>query len=683
MGNGIWLEMRRSLIDLYGVCIEVTIKGKESLLQLFPTLYSLPRSVNDTIDWRIKARCTKNIPTHSFEPSRPTSVLRIHPDTEVVYRIDEDSSLSAFLEGASLRMNPGLKAALLEYRPNAITDAEQMARLAVIEILRREKLYTIHAGAVEYKGRAALICASSGMGKSTLTAAWAYLGSARFMADDQCVLFERAGSLWIGGVSSTLALLPKSEEILTSLGVQLPSTDKRFEQKSLFTGQDFFIQVCPDPYPVKAVFFLVDGSVCNDRICTCPHELAGKLLLKSSFFVGESQIMREHFKTILDLTVQAQMYLVPSGIDCHLFLSQIENLLEESPPLAVPLYPRPQRRAPNAPIDRILRATKGLCQLVSRPEITQNEAVLIDQDLIDLAKVADHHGLFALLGKILEKVLNLEDLRPDLRNAIEIETWHASTARRTHLSIIKTLAEVFRSKGLEWSIINGPSIAERFYQFPETRFYHKLELAVAPETAKAVKTVMEEIGYAALAGCGTADGGRIDFIAETLSQYRIQIYTHDAALGAVRRETANAMDALLSRSEILQVEDTTMPVASLCDQIVLACIQSSNGFQWHNLMFLLDLVLMAKHAPAREGDRIRETADRLGYLNVVALALGRAAFFFPSAASLLLMQSLSPSPYAKILGALVDPKATFLQPGRPSMRFRRSLFRMLIEKGVV
>ncbi|GAG03355.1 unnamed protein product, partial [marine sediment metagenome] len=272
---------------------------------------------------------------------------RIYPDTDVTYKIDNDRNLCAEVKGVILLIRPDLKLAILHYQPEAIVLAEKLARLAVAEILRYEGFYLIHAGAVEFKGGAVLICASPGMGKSTLTSAWASLGGARFIADDQCIIFRRAGVLWTGGMGNNLALSLQSQEILAGLGLRIPYADNQVDEKSLYNCEKFFVQIIHEPYPVKALIFLVDGFDHSNSICVCQPELAGRLLLQSSFYIGESQIIRDHFQTVLDLVAQCSAYLVPNKMDFQHFCSEVEGMLPKNPYHEIPLHPCNHHRSPS------------------------------------------------------------------------------------------------------------------------------------------------------------------------------------------------------------------------------------------------------------------------------------------------------------------------------------------------
>jgi len=586
-----------------------------------------------------------------------------------------------------LDVNLAAKKAILQYRSDSIDPAKQMARLAVNEILRSEGRFTIHSGALEYKGGGVLICAGSGMGKSTMTAAWAYSGMARFIADDQCVLFRKSGTIWLGGISNTLALLPQSEELLSNSGVDIPNSHKQFAQKNLFAGPDFFIQSCPDPYPVKTVLFLVDGTDGDNRLRPCPPDLAGKLLMEASFYIGKGAVMREHFKTIMDLEEQAHMYLVPRGIDCKVFVSQAEKTIETSAIRSIPLYPRSQLRSPQTTFHDIDQATKSLCRIISESISDKNLNLPQSRELKDVVKMADHHGLFALLATTLKAKVNLGQLQPDLINAMEKEIWQTSTARKIHLETIHALDEALKAKAVMWSVIHGPSIAERFYGFPEARFYSDLNIVTLPEMAGAAATVLKELRFLPSGSSdnrnSSVDSGRYDFIRNTASRYSVQLVTSYPALGAGRCTPVNKLNAFMRRIATLNVGGTSIPVASPCDQIIFSCIRSSQSFRWHSLLFYLDLFLMMEHLPQNAYDKIRQEAVVLGFFNMLALSLRRAAFFFPSDKLSSITKKLRPSVLAKLLSFLFDPDSAVLKPWRPSIRIRMKLFRNLVEKGII
>ncbi len=681
------MPIKRLLIEIYGVSFEVTLKGGESITQLFPILHLAPRIRTNRVDWRILVSCVKRISTHCDGNASLTSVLRIYPDTDVTYCIDNKHNLYASTQRAELCIQPSTKVATLSYRADGVTDAEYLAKLAVVEILRREGLYAVHAGAVEFEGGAVLICATSGMGKSTLTASWAAIGSARFIADDQCVILKQAELLWVGGLSDSLALSPDSEKILTNLGMEIPSPHTRFDNKHQHDAHDLFMQVCNNPYPAKALIFLVDPSEGMDDIRPCPPELAAQYLLASSFYLGHKEIMQKHFETAIDLTAQVPAYFASHGMDCRRFVARIEKELTASSPQAIPIYSSVHQRAPKIPLHRMEMATQRLAGIVSGTTSSEKMKSWGARDWIDVTKLANHHGCLALLRQIIKEKWLLKRLHPGVRKTMEMAAARVHAIHQTHLAMIDMLLKAFESRKIQWIIINGPAIAERFYQIPETRCYHHLDIVVASDKRNAAADALREIGYAPTLNRGQnitqAAQPTMMFAHESLTLHKIHLHTDYGSLNMMRNNGAVDISDLIQRKEFLDVGKRTFPVANKIDQMVLSCTQMVNSHQWNNLNALLDVALMAKQASEPLLMRVKAKALQQGYYNVVALAIRQAMLFFwpkdPQSPS----RKMRPSLSALVLSALVFPKPATARPWRRLSRFRRYLLLSLVKKGLV
>ena len=93
---------------------------------------------------------------------------------------------------------------------------------------------------------------------------------------------------------------------------------------------------------------------------------------------------------------------------------------------------------------------------------------------------------------------------------------------------------------MRWSVIHGPSIAERFYGFPEARFYSGLTIVTHPEMVGAAATVLKELGFLLSRSSDNSPvkTERYDFIRNTVSRYSIQLVTSYPALGVDRCPSA-------------------------------------------------------------------------------------------------------------------------------------------------
>jgi hypothetical protein len=170
----------------------------------------------DAIDRRLRSfRATAPA---TFDPS---AVVRIHLGAEpltppagasravydsaagTVQYCDDEATLFAEIDGgAQVRCRPRDRLALLACRPSSVESlwraTHPLLTLALIELLKHQGRFSLHAAGVVSDGRAILIAGPSGAGKSTLAVGLARSGLA-FMADDTVFLHARPDRLDVVG----------------------------------------------------------------------------------------------------------------------------------------------------------------------------------------------------------------------------------------------------------------------------------------------------------------------------------------------------------------------------------------------------------------------------------------------------------------------------------------------------
>jgi hypothetical protein len=228
------------------------------------------------------------------------------------------------IDGAQSRaegylINPGrLPSNLIEY----------LFHLALIELLRRCGLYTIHATALEYNGRAVLIPGNSGRGKTTSFISLLRSGY-RYLSDDHPLLQDSGAQvevlpfpIKINVTDATVQFFPElksaSEQVLH------PGVPKRF-----FYAEDVYPTAVGTRCQPALVLFphVVDAP--QSRLELLPKSRALEALLPQALLVYDQEVARREFKVLAKLVQQVDCYRLHFGRDILDLPKLITPLLEK------------------------------------------------------------------------------------------------------------------------------------------------------------------------------------------------------------------------------------------------------------------------------------------------------------------------------------------------------------------
>jgi hypothetical protein len=168
---------------------------------------------------------------------------------------------------------------------------------AVPLALSRQGRLVLHASAVEIKGQCIAFAGPSGRGKSTLAASFATSGH-RFLTDDGLQLAVQGGRLEAMPSHPSIRLWADSQRAIMPAGA--PSAEPvEYTSKVRFLA-DASLGYCPDPQPVRALFFLGPGDSDHVRIEPLRPQAALVELVRHSFLldISEQQMLASHFDEI-------------------------------------------------------------------------------------------------------------------------------------------------------------------------------------------------------------------------------------------------------------------------------------------------------------------------------------------------------------------------------------------------
>ncbi len=162
-----------------------------------------------------------------------------------------------------------------------------------LALSKRGKL-VFHASAIETEAGAIAFMGESGRGKSTLAASFATAGF-RFLTDDALLLEEASGGYIVQPSHASIRLWDDSQQALVSPSAEFAPTVQYTPKARILSGETLVF--CPDPLPLRRIYFLGDVGADTIRIEPLPASKALIGLVKNTFLldIDEQQTLATHF----------------------------------------------------------------------------------------------------------------------------------------------------------------------------------------------------------------------------------------------------------------------------------------------------------------------------------------------------------------------------------------------------
>ncbi len=218
------------------------------------------------------------------------------------------------------RVEPDAGRARVHLDDGAAVEAwQQVYRLldpVVVELLKAQALYSVHAGAVAVGDDAMLLCGGSGSGKTTLSLAMARLGWG-FLGDDTCYLdgHARGDGPVVGARWSPLHLTDATLEAL------LPHGSRDRAERRRGAGKWFVpVHAVEGLVPVERarVRWLVFPEIHDADASTCEElspSAAMRLLLKQSLVPSDRSTSQRQFDALAGICEVVSCYRMRLGAD--------------------------------------------------------------------------------------------------------------------------------------------------------------------------------------------------------------------------------------------------------------------------------------------------------------------------------------------------------------------------------
>jgi hypothetical protein len=205
---------------------------------------------------------------------------------------------------------------------------EYLFHLALIELLRRRDLYTIHATALEKNGRGILIPGNSGRGKTTSFISLLRSGY-RYLSDDH-PLFCDAGDhvellpfpIKINVTEDTIAFFPELRDAPAHL------LHARFPKRAFYAEELYATSIGARCRPALVLFpQVVDAP--RSHLERLPKSRALELVLPQALLVYDQEVARREFQVLAKLVQQVDCYRLHFGRDFLDLPKLITPLLEQ------------------------------------------------------------------------------------------------------------------------------------------------------------------------------------------------------------------------------------------------------------------------------------------------------------------------------------------------------------------
>jgi hypothetical protein len=216
-------------------------------------------------------------------------------------------------------------------RPETIPASliEYLFHLALIELLRRRGLYTIHATALAKHGRGVLIPGNSGRGKTTSFISLLRSGY-QYLSDDHPLLRDAGDHvdllpfpIKINVTEETIAFFPELRNAPDDL------LHAGFPKRAFYAEEIYSTAMGESCRPFLVLFpHVVDTP--HSHLEPLPKSRALELLLPQALLVYDPEVARREFQVLAKIVQQVQCYRLHFGRDILDLPKLITPLLEEA-----------------------------------------------------------------------------------------------------------------------------------------------------------------------------------------------------------------------------------------------------------------------------------------------------------------------------------------------------------------
>jgi hypothetical protein len=219
-----------------------------------------------------------------------------------------------------------VQSAVLSDVPGNVLAAYQFFTIPLMEVMKRNERFPLHAGCVARQGRGVLLAGTSGSGKSTLTAALVRDGW-DFLSDDTVFVVRQAGATSAWGFSDEIDCSDDTAGMIVEL--------RHLVGKPTLAGRD------KHPVDVEEVFGVIPVPACRPHALVLPtisgerrsvvREVSASCALRElapNILLTQRAATQAHLDALADLVREVPCYSLATGTDLFYASRCLQEILD-------------------------------------------------------------------------------------------------------------------------------------------------------------------------------------------------------------------------------------------------------------------------------------------------------------------------------------------------------------------
>jgi len=315
------------LADSYSLCgVTIEVSATEEVAALIGARLRFFRSTTPqpaSIVFDIRADRDGGFAARPDGPGRPVYDT---PRGQLMYFEGPDQLFVEYPGYLRMLCSPAsglVQSALVSDGIASVVAAYPLFTIALMELMKRQGRFPLHAACVAREGRGLLLVGMSGSGKSTLTAALVTMGW-DFLSDDMVLVTREAGATWVSGLSDEIDCSDETVGMIDEL--------RHFAGRPMLAGRGKHLVDVEEafgalPVPACRPRALVLPAVSGERRSVVKPISASHALrqLAPNILLTHSAATQAHLDVLGELVREVPCYSLATGTD----LSYAGRCLEE------------------------------------------------------------------------------------------------------------------------------------------------------------------------------------------------------------------------------------------------------------------------------------------------------------------------------------------------------------------
>ena len=317
------------LADCYSLCgVGIEVSATEEVAALVGARLRFLRSPSRkpaSIVFDIRAERDDGFAAPPGGPWRPVYET---PRGELMYSDGQDQLFIDYPGYLRMLCSPGsglAQAALVSDGAASVLAAYPFFTISLMELMKRQGRFPLHAGCVAREGRGMLLAGMSGAGKSTLTAALVTMGW-DFLSDDMVLLAREAGATWAFGLSDEIDCSDETAGMIADLRHLVGRPTLAGRGKHLVDIEATFGK---EPVPACRLHALVLPVISGERRSVVKPVSASYALrqLAPNVLLTQWAATQAHLNMLAELAREVPCYSLATGTDLSFASRCLQEIL--------------------------------------------------------------------------------------------------------------------------------------------------------------------------------------------------------------------------------------------------------------------------------------------------------------------------------------------------------------------